>query len=475
MAYGSLLQESRRALHARIVEVVETRYADRLGEQVERLAHHSIRGEAWPKAVAYLQAAGVKAAGRSAHREAVAHFDQALGALGHVSERRETLERAVDLRLDLRNSLLPLGEFERMLACLRDAEALATALDDQDRLARIFCYMTEYFWVTGHPELAIPPGQRALALATALKEFAVQVETNFYLGAAYHSMGDYQRSMDFLRWNVTSLEGDLIRERFGLPFLPAVVARTWLVWCLAELGEFAEAISRGEEAIPIAEAVDHGFSVIDAYLAAGLGSLYKGELGRAIRVLERSLAECQRRHIPLLFPWVAPYLGYAYTLSGRVAEAIPLLERAVEQATSMGMFVLQSKRVALLSEAHLLAGRLEEATALAGRALHLAREHKERGQQAYALRLLGEIGSRRDPPDAGSAETHYRESLAIAEELGMRPLVAHCHLGLGTLHSKMGKREEARAELAAAIDLYRSMEMSFWLPRAEAELAKASR
>jgi tetratricopeptide (TPR) repeat protein len=168
-------------------------------------------------------------------------------------------------------------------------------------------------------------------------------------------------------------------------------------------------------------------------------------------------------------------VGAAYALAGRVADGLPLLEQSVEQAASMGWRADASALAARLGEAYLAAGRAEDAAELAARALHLALEHKGRGRQAWALRLLGEIAGHPDPPDAETAEKHYRQALALAGELGMRPLQAHCHLGLGTLYSNVGRREEARAKLAAAIELYQSMEMSFWLHRAEAELAKVSR
>ena len=118
------------------------------------------------------------------------------------------------------------------------------------------------------------------------------------------------------------------------------------------------------------------------------------------------------------------------------------------------------------------AGRLEEARTLAARALEHARTYQERGYEAYALRLLGEIAAHRDPPEVEEAEANYRQALALAEELGMRPLQAHCHLGLGTLYAKTGQREQAHAELSAAIEMYRAMEMTFWLPQAEAALAQ---
>jgi tetratricopeptide (TPR) repeat protein len=127
-----------------------------------------------------------------------------------------------------------------------------------------------------------------------------------------------------------------------------------------------------------------------------------------------------------------------------------------------------------LGEAHLLAGRLEEAQALAEQALALTREHHERGHQAYALRLLGDIAAHRAPLDVDQAATHYRQALALAEELGMRPLQAHCYHGLGTLYATLGQREQARTALTTAIAMYRAMEMTFWLPQAEATLAQVA-
>ena len=167
---------------------------------------------------------------------------------------------------------------------------------------------------------------------------------------------------------------------------------------------------------------------------------------------------------------MAAALGAAYTLGGRVADAVPLLTQAMEQTMATERVLHQALCRLSLGEAQLLAGRLEEAHALAERTLAHARERQERGHQAYALRLLGEIAAHREPPEVAPAEDYYRQALALAEELGMRPLQAHCHLGLGTLYAKIGRPEAARAELSTAIELYRSMEMTFWLPQAEAAL-----
>ena len=324
----------------------------------------------------------------------------------------------------------------------------------------------------GDHDGAVESGQHALAVAETLGDVALQVMANHYLGVAYHVLGDHRRAMGLLRSNVESLAGDLLRERFGMAGLPAVNSRAWLARCLAELGAFPEGSAHAEEAVRIAEAVDHPNSLIHAYLGVGFLSLRQRDLSRAIPVLERCLDLCRVINILLWFPETAAALGCAYACAGRVAEALPLLEQAEQRGAAMGTMGGQSLRVGYVSEAYLLAGRMQEAVQLAGRALDLSRAHKERGHEAWALRLLGEIAAHQDPPEIEPAEHHYRQALALAEELGMRPLQAHCHRGLGTLYAKMDQREQARAELSTAIDLYRAMAMTFWLPEAEAALAQ---
>ncbi|MGH7322120.1 MAG: AAA family ATPase [Candidatus Rokuibacteriota bacterium] len=329
-----------------------------------------------------------------------------------------------------------------------------------------------YLWLTGDYDRALRAGQRELAVAASFRNFGMQVVTDFRLGQIHHSLGDYPSATEFLRRNVAALEGDLIRERFGMAGLPAVLSRVWLAWCLAEQGAFVEGLGYAGEGLQLAEAADHPYSLILA--SFGLGTLFvlKGDLSEAICALERGLVLDQVESLPLLFPFVAAPLGLAYARSGRAAEALPLLEQAVEQAAAMKLMANQSLRVTWLGEAHALAGRLDAATEHARRALALSHGPGERGHQAYALRLLAETMSDRDAPDVETAESSYRQAQALADELGMRPLVARCCLGLGRLALRIGRRPQARSELEAAIALFQSMAMADWLARAEAEVAR---
>ena len=220
--------ERRRVLHARIVEVLEALAGDRVGEQVERLAHHALRGEVWDKALTYFRQAGEKAMMRSAYREAVGSFEQALSALPHLPEQHDTNAQAIDLRLALRSALLPSGAFEHILVCLREAEALAAALDDHRRLGQVSIFLSNYFYNIGAHDQAVAAAQRALVLTTAGGEVVPHALANQHLGTAYLAQGDYRRAIDCYRQTVASLDGARRYERFGQTILPAVLSRAYL-------------------------------------------------------------------------------------------------------------------------------------------------------------------------------------------------------------------------------------------------------
>jgi tetratricopeptide (TPR) repeat protein len=254
-----------------------------------------------------------------------------------------------------------------------------------------------------------------------------------------------------------------------LPFLSSVHSRVWLVLCLTELGDFVEGIAVGEEGLQMAEAADHPLSLTSEYAALGRLYLGRGDLERAVPALERGLELSDTWHIGLWEPVLRSRLGYAYVLGGRVAEGLPLLERAIEQEVAMGRMASHSARLAALGEAYLIAGRLDDATALAERALALARERTERGNEAWALRLRGAVADRIDQSSCAPAEASYREAMALADELGMRPLRATCALELGALYRRHDMSGPAREQLTAALELLKAMEMPLGLERAGAE------
>jgi len=476
VAYGSLPQERRRALHARIVEAIEHLDSARLSEHVEQLAHHAFQGEVWGKALTYLRQAGAKAAARSAYRESVACLTQALRALERLPQGPALMAEAVDLRLELRDSLAPLGQRAAALEHLEGAKTVAEALGDQGRLGLVFAHLANYFAPLGHHQRAIDAGERALAIAGALGDSTLQTVANFRLAQSYYVLGDFRRMLTLLRDVVASLEANPKAERFGTPFFLSVGSRSWLGRCLGEMGQFSEGEGVALEGLRRAEDLDHPLSVVIACFGLGRVYLLQGVVPKAIATLERGLQLARSLAFEAWLPLSAAQLGHAYTLAGRPADGIALLEECVRIQTSgkrlpeLALSLTWPLSLTWLAEAYLHNGRFEDAATAADDALRLARERDERGNEGWVMWALGEIASHREPGDVGEAEAHYLEAGARATELGMRPLVAHCRFGLGKLYRRAGKREPAREHLATATTAFREMGMQFWLEKAETEL-----
>jgi tetratricopeptide (TPR) repeat protein len=359
-----------------------------------------------------------------------------------------------------------------MLAVLREAEFLAEALGDPRRLGRVAATLSREFYQRGAHDQALATAQRILVLATASGDIVLHAEMHNRLGVVYQAQGNYRRAIDYFEQAMALFDGVRRRERITGPLLPAVFSRAYLAMGHAELGTFAEGRYLGEAGLQIAEEVAHPLSIMFALRGLGVLGLRQGDLARALPWLERAMGIVQEADFKFYFSQIAPALGMMYTLSGRVADAIPLFTQALEQIRVTEAVVYQAFCSLTMGEAQMLANRLAEAHALTAGTLALTRTHQERGHQAYALRLLGDIAARREPPDVEHAAASYQQALALAEELGMRPLQAHCHRGLGMLYATTGQAEQSCTELTTAIEMYQAMAMTFWLPETEAALAQ---
>ncbi len=466
VAYGSLLAERRRALHARIVDAIGALYGDRVAEHVERRAYHAFRGERWEEAVTFLRQAASRAAGRSVWRQAAASLDGALAALGHLPDTRETMAQAVDLRCEATPALTPLGETARMLEHLRRAEPLAEKLGDARRVARVAAHLTQCFWIEGEHERGLESGARALGIARSLGDVPLEVLTSLRLGQVCFVLGRHEQALDLVTQSIGRLADDFARDGFEMPALPAVACRAVAAYCLTDLGRFEEARAIASDACRIAEASGHTYSMVWAWQATAIARVAQGNGSDAVRWAERSLELGRREALGPLASMASTALGRAYALLGRRDESVKLFEQSRERQHALARL----SHSAGLAEAHLMAGRSAEALAHAEETLVASRRQRARGFEAGALRLIGEAHAAQGEPDATAAESALGEALGIAVELGMRPLIALCQLALGTVHRRLGRRAEARERLTTALALLREMQMGLWLERAEAQI-----
>jgi class 3 adenylate cyclase/tetratricopeptide (TPR) repeat protein len=478
VAYGTLLQQRRRELHARIVEVIERLYVDRLSQHVGRLAYHALRGEVWDKAITYLREVSMRAAMRSAYGESLSSFEEALRALGHLPESREAKAQAIDLRLDSRVVLAPLGQYDRILDYMREAEILARELGDRRRLGLVLADMGARLRNVGDHRHALQASQQALDIASELGDPGLQIEAKYRLAQAHFALGDLrQATLIFLETVQAFAERNAAaelpaRDRAypgALPSFFEAWPHAWLGLLFSHLGRFSEALEHAERAMQIAERTNHPHTMIESQGALGGVSLERGDLDTAQRVFERGVALLRAGSVGDAN--LLSGLGYAYALAGRLSEALPLLEDTVRSEVSISaMGSGLAVRMSRLAEAYLWASRADEALTHARSAVELSKKHQERANEAIALRVLGEIAALGDPVDTASARKQYGDSLALAEELGMRPLVAHCHLGLAKLSRRIGTRQQAKEHLTLALTMYREMDIRFWPHQAEAQM-----
>ncbi len=452
-AYQSLLMKTRRRYHERIAHALEVDSPETVNTQPELLAHHCTKAELFDQAAEYWRRAGSNAYSRRANREATKCFDEALMALDQLPETHDNLEKGIDVRIDIRHALFALRQFGQILKRVQEAEHLAHRLGDRRRLARINSYLTQATSGVGDHNRAIAIGESALAVTEADEDFTSQVMTRFFLAWIHCAIGNFVQSIQYAHQVVAPLKGRHAREHFGLAGLPAVMARSVMNESLVEIGQFAEATSVAEEAMRIAEEADHPLSVVIALESVARVSIFSGRFGKAIVNLERAVELGRRWDLTRGFPYTAASLAQAYFLAGRFAEAMSLLDEVVRHER------LRAFEVRLLGEAYLLAGRRETALDYARRALVLSQECKERGCEAWALRLLGEITFDPDAHRVDAAESYYCQSLSLAEELGMRPLVSHCHLDLGILYQQTERSLEAQEHLSIGTALFDEMGM----------------
>jgi tetratricopeptide (TPR) repeat protein len=375
---------------------------------------------------------------------------------------------AFDLHADLRNALVPLGRHQRLLEVLEAARRLAEELGDERRLAQVLSFLSNYYGNVGNSDLALETGERALVLGERVGAIDLALGGNMSVGEIYRTLGNYPRAREFLRRAVALIGPDHEQDAFGQVGLPAVRARSHLAWTLAELGEFEQARASAAAGLQLADASHHAYSICHACLGLGGVRVRIGEFESAISILMRGFATSEQ--VPLLRPPIAADLGVALARCGRIAEGLSYVDAAVEGATQMGRMSRLPLLLVKCGEIHLLAGEPAAATRLATTAHSLATEQKERGNEVYASHLLGEILATADSASE-PARRHFADALALAEELGMRPLAAHCHAGLGRFFTRAGESEKAHQHLTAASTMYRAMAMRFWLVQLERDAA----
>ena len=471
VAYVTLLKRKRRELHARVMVVIEKRPAALLPCKAELVAHHAFHAENWPKAFAYCRRAGYRAQAKSANREAADFFRQALWAFQYLPRSIRIARREIDARLELVESLFPLGHHEEVHINLLRAQELANHWQDQGRRAKAASLMALYHWLRGSMPQAIKAERIALQLAKSVGNFEQEVPHIVRLGAFLADSGDYESACRLFEAANARIRREGAHRGSGLLIVASVGCLGTFARSLGELGSFAEAIRIGDDSMRIADETDHAFSQIYSSLSVGHVLLRKGDFDRSIPVLERSLDLCRMTRLRSAYGPSAVALGYAYVRSGQVSRGLDHLEDGFGNMGRQTLVLRLSLQMIWFAEAYLIAGRTRQAAEKARQALALAQENGEKGHEAWALWLLGGIRQHLPAFGEGEPERCLRAALKIASSRHMAPLTAHCHFALGKLSAHRKAWSQAQRQFDDAFGRYRRLEMNRWLEIAKAERA----
>ena len=467
--YLSMLPPRRQILHAAVAMACQQSGLRNDEPLLSILVHHYSLGKIWDKAALYARLAGEQATQRRAYAEAAALFEQARLALEHLPQDPEVMREAIDVRVRLHRSRIPTGIVAPSIENLREAETLLAHVDDPARRANVLLCVTEYSRWTGRHARAVESGNLALTAAIESQDPNLAAQVRFQLGVAQFWKGEYRSAISNLRQSVV--------DSHSLSFLPAasffpvgVSARGYLALALASIGQFVEARNVATEATKIADEMEDPASQVSAGRALGLVLVEQGEFDSAVPLLERTLHLCEQWHVDLLYSLIAAGLGYAYAITGRIDEGVALMEGAVSQRESLrgeyhGSF--GAYLVARLGEGCLLARRLVEAATYADRARDLAHTYANRTDEAWSLRLYGDLAAQQQPIDAAEIESQYRAARKVATTQEMLPFVAHCDLRIGKLHALVHEEIKSRAALRRARAAFAGLAMPYWVSRAE--------
>ncbi|MFO1081311.1 MAG: AAA family ATPase [Reyranellaceae bacterium] len=448
-AYASLLNSEKRRLHGAALDHLERKDWSATSGGTAVLAAHAERGRLWDRAAVHLGASLAQAIRSSANREAIGLHDRLLKVIGRLPEGSATAA-AVDARLHAFSPLLALGELDRLVGVMREADALARQLGDKRRLAVTNSQLATALWLAGSHEAGLAAAEETVRLAGELDDFGLRLSGRFGRANMLHAMGRLEPAAEEYEGLLASLTGELELKRFGWPGVPSILARGLLTWTLVTLGAFERARAVKDRALELAARAREPYSTVYAHMAEGLYCSAIGEPAAAIRAFEAAWRITQQGDIVL--PISTAWLGAALTRGGRPRDALALLLDAERRAAhrSGGLYNAIHHYMAL-AQAHLAAGALPPAREAIERARAIAEEAGELAHLAEVLRVRGAIEAADPASGVEDAAAHYRRALELAEQCAMRPLIAQCLADLATQCERVGDEAAARRHREAAM------------------------
>jgi len=458
VAYGGMVRERRRSLHARAFAGLSALYAGSESEHAAALYRHANEAARWPEAAAYARTAAARAIEVSAYRQAARYYEGALRALGHQEKTRETTEREIDIRLEARLAYGATAELDRLLAHATEAEAAARRIGDRRRALVASIHKASALNYLGSASEAVATSRSVLAAAEAAGVPQLALLAQYIAGQALYAAGAFRGAATLLAPACEQLAGPERLARMGTTGTTLVLFQVMRAVAHASMGEFRAAESCVAGAAELAAETGRPYDNVASGYAGGVTWLYQGATDRAVAVMEPALETLRQHEIRLFFPVLAGQLGAAYATAGQPSQAVALLREALVAADELGHVAARAATNAYLAAVLLRLGQVDEAAGLAESGYLVARQQGYRGVQVPAGRLLA-AAKLLSGDNGDSAEALLGESIALAGEIEAYPNLAHGRLALAELYLQRGAGP-ARELIEAAMQAYQAMGMT---------------
>ncbi|MCG8510167.1 MAG: hypothetical protein MI741_13145, partial [Rhodospirillales bacterium] len=463
VAYGSVLRKRRTEMHGRLLRQIEKRSRQAFPNKPELLAYHACRSRNLPETYLYCRKAGQRAQEKSRNREAAGYFENSLAALGKLPKTARNAARSFDTGLDFVQTLFPLSNYAAAWKNLSVCRELSHTLEDRRRAAKLSSAETLYHWITGDVEQSVRSGWEAHQLSVKLKDQELQIVGAGRLGAILLERGDYLDARRLLTETISRIPPEENHKRFGLLVSAPVSCRASLSRCLGELGLFEEALAEGDDAIRIADELDHRFSQLYANLFVGNVLMRRGEFDRSMPLLERAFEICQSTRSDLLYPFVAGSIGYAHSKTGKLLKGKAMIAEAVEAACRQEVRTRLPLMMMWLAETQFESGDAGQAKFSASKATSVAQEIGEKGHQAWSLWMRGDLLSRSGDGESYEVSGYLRQAVSIAQRRQMKPLLAMCQYTQNRLAQRTGAWVNFGAGTGRSDAELRALGMRHWL------------
>ncbi|TMA94135.1 MAG: zinc-ribbon domain-containing protein [Deltaproteobacteria bacterium] len=451
VAYGSVLHERRRALHARIVEAIEKLYSERLSEQVERLAHHALRGELWEKAVEYLHQAGNKAAARSATQEAIAYFEQALDALKPLPESRHTIEKTIDIRIDLGPTVISKGGFggTDVEENYTKARELCERLGNTPRLFPVLWGLARFHDVRGDYKVGRELGEQLLTFAQAGGDSGLLLQAHHELWANLSAVGELLAARTHLEEGFTLYDRHKHRDHAFLygghdPGACCGYHAAQVFWLL---GYPDQALRRTRDALALARDLCHPATVVHTLFFAAWFHQYLGERQAVQDRIEEGMSLSTEQGFSRWLGEATFLRGWLLAEEGRQEIGIEQMLKVVTDARGRkGTGRFDAHCAALLAESYGKTGQTSEGLNVVKDAIAITQQTQSRCYEAELQRIKGELLLRQS--DQQQAETCFQHAIQVTRGQSARSLELRAAMSLSRLWQKQGKKDDARKLLA---------------------------